>query len=397
MVRGVAAIARPTGPVPAQGRTRYHARALVPEKSEPLFERELEEPPLAGRFQLGDVLGQGGMSLVRRAVDLDTGHDVAVKMLLTPYGSTERELGRFEREIEILSDLAHPGIVRLFAHGVATDGRIFVAMELVEGGSLARRLRERGPLDLEETLAIVSCIAGALGAAHQQGILHRDIKPANVILTGNPATPAKLIDFGLARAPRPDRMTRDGQPLGTPGYMSPEQFLADSQYDHRSDEYALAVLAYCALAGRPPYSTMLPLADITDAMLGGLAPPLDQVRPSIPRAVAAVIAKAMSVDPERRYAGCAEFAEALHATARAQPSRTKSRRPPSPARARWGVRAAIGGAGLLVGLGVGLAVAPVVLECIEEAPSRPAEHREPRPPSAIGSSPDGGVPSVDTD
>ncbi|HZJ54670.1 MAG TPA: FHA domain-containing serine/threonine-protein kinase, partial [Myxococcaceae bacterium] len=220
---------------------------------------EDDEPPLAPgtvlaeRYRVHDLLGRGGMGAVYRAEHLALGNTVAVKVLRTSHGARDDIVRRFQREAVAASHIRHPGIVEVTDFGRTPDGRFYLAMELVEGETLARRLARLGPLPPGEAMSLVRELARALAAAHARGIYHRDIKPENVLL-GRDGT-AKLADFGIARlaeGPRDARETAAGLIFGTPHYMSPEQ-AAGQRQDGRSDVYALGVLLFELLTGAPPY------------------------------------------------------------------------------------------------------------------------------------------------
>jgi serine/threonine-protein kinase len=220
---------------------------------------EDDEPPLepgtvlAERYRIHDLVGRGGMGAVYRAEHLALGNTVAVKVLRSSHGAHADIVRRFQREAVAASQIRHPGIVEVTDFGRTPDGRFYLAMELVEGETLGRRLGRLGPLLPADAMALVRELSRALGAAHARGIYHRDIKPENVLLAHDGSI--KLADFGIARlaeGPRDARETAAGLIFGTPHYMSPEQ-AAGQRQDGRSDIYALGVLLYELLTGAPPY------------------------------------------------------------------------------------------------------------------------------------------------
>ena len=220
---------------------------------------EDDEPPLAPgtvlaeRYRIHDLVGRGGMGAVYRAEHLALGNAVAVKVLRSSHGTHADIVRRFQREAVAASQIRHPGIVEVTDFGRTPDGRFYLAMELVEGETLGRRLARLGPLPPTEAMTLVRELARALGAAHARGIYHRDIKPENVLLGRDGSI--KLADFGIARlaeGPRDARETAAGLIFGTPHYMSPEQ-AAGQRQDGRSDVYALGVLLFELLTGAPPY------------------------------------------------------------------------------------------------------------------------------------------------
>ncbi len=209
---------------------------------------------LADRFVIEHLAGRGGMGAVYRADDRVTGGPVAVKVLSGSRG----DVGRFAREARVLAELSHPAIVRYVAHGALPNGAPFLAMEWLEGEDLADRLARTG-LTVAESLAVARRVAEGLGAAHARSIVHRDVKPSNVLLVAGEPARTKLLDFGIVRLDLPSRaaaippMTRTGIVLGTVGYMSPEQAVADRALDGRTDVFALGCVLFECLVGEPAF------------------------------------------------------------------------------------------------------------------------------------------------
>ncbi|HMY19726.1 MAG TPA: serine/threonine-protein kinase, partial [Polyangium sp.] len=192
------------------------------------------------RFQIAALAGSGGMGAVYRADELGTGKTVAIKIM---HSNGPTEHARFLREAHVLTKLSHPAIVACLGHGALPSGEPWIAMEWLEGETLADKL-ERGPLAPAETLVIVRAIAGALETAHAHGVVHRDIKPGNIILEAGEPARAHLIDFGVARLRSAHSFTEFGTVLGTPAYMAPEQIRGASEADERADLYALGVILF---------------------------------------------------------------------------------------------------------------------------------------------------------
>ncbi|HJK97480.1 MAG TPA: serine/threonine-protein kinase, partial [Polyangiaceae bacterium LLY-WYZ-14_1] len=252
---------------------------------------------LDGRFRVEGVLGSGGMATVFRARDLRRGGETVALKLLRPEFSGEPEaVERLRREAAVLERLRHPAIVGFEAQGLLPDGRLYLAMELLEGETLGDRLRRSRRLDVGELVPVLDGVAGALTAAHEAGVIHRDLKPDNIFLLDalpGDARGVKLLDFGISKVYGSASLTRTGQIVGTPRYMAPEQLLGEADLDRRVDVYALGVILYECLTGVPPYVGQVP-ADLVVAVLDGRAAPLTAVRPELPAEVGAVVMRALS-------------------------------------------------------------------------------------------------------
>ena len=281
---------------------------------------EDEEPPLAPgtvlaeRYRIDDLVGRGGMGAVYRAEHLALGNTVAVKVLRASHGAHADMVRRFQREAVAASQIRHPGIVEVTDFGRTADGRFYLAMELVEGETLARRLARLGPFPPAEAMSLVRELARALDAAHTRGIYHRDIKPENVLLARDGS--AKLADFGIARlteGPRDARETAAGVIFGTPHYMSPEQ-AAGQRQDGRCDVYALGVLLFELLTGAPPYLG----ASATHVLAAHLLSPVPRLpghgaHGPITPALADLVGRMMAKSASERPATMAEVEAALEA------------------------------------------------------------------------------------
>jgi eukaryotic-like serine/threonine-protein kinase len=207
---------------------------------------------LAGRYDVGEEIGVGGMATVFVARDARHNRRVALKVL-HPELSAVLGPERFLKEIELTAGLQHPHILPLFDSGSA-GGLLFYVMPFVEGETLRARLAREQQLPIADAVRIAGEVADALGHAHRRGIVHRDIKPENILLhEGRPL----VADFGIALAVEQAggvRMTQTGMSLGTPFYMAPEQALGDRPVDFRADIYALGAVTYEMLAGEPPFT-----------------------------------------------------------------------------------------------------------------------------------------------
>jgi serine/threonine-protein kinase len=241
----------------------------------------------------------------------DTRHDrmVALKLLAARFAEDEEYRERFRREAHAVARLQEPHIIPIHAYG-ELDGRLYLDMRLVDGQDLAARLRSGGPLDPGEAVGIVEQVAQALGAAHAQNLVHRDVKPSNVLIAD--AGFAYLVDFGIARAlDATTRLTGTGAAIGTLDYMAPERF-GDGPTDYRVDVYSLACLLHECLTGSKPFPGST-AASLIGAHLNQPPPSLAAVRPGLPPALDAVIARGMAKDPADRFASAGELAVAARA------------------------------------------------------------------------------------
>ncbi|MEZ4248692.1 MAG: serine/threonine-protein kinase [Polyangiales bacterium] len=280
---------------------------------------------VGGRFELGRKIGAGGMGTVHEARDRQTDTQVALKLLRS---RESVDVERFAREATVLAQLSHPGIVAYVAHGVAPDEDAWLAMEWLEGHTLAERLM-RDALTIVETLALARQVAAALQAAHQRGIVHRDVKPANLFLVGGDASRTKVLDFGIARGLAGGHtLTGTGAAIGTPHYMSPEQARAERSLGPRTDVYALGVVLFEALTGKRPFEGDTPIAVLAKILLEE-APSLVVERPDVPAPLDGLLRAMLAKDPTERPADGAAVIEALDAidVAGALPQTRTSLRP----------------------------------------------------------------------
>ena len=272
--------------------------------------RETLQLALGDAYRLEEELTGGGMSRVFLANESSLNRRVVIKVL-PPELTSEVSAARFKQEMEFAARLQHPHILPVLAAG-AREGILYYIMPYASGESLRRRMEREGPISTADALRIATEVADALAFAHSHGIIHRDIKPENILLEGKHAV---LGDFGIARAliesRTGDRLTITGVALGTPGYMSPEQ-LAGDDIDARTDVYALAVVVYEMLAGRPPFTGPTAQA-VMAAHLTQAPKSLDEVRPDAPHALSAVIARALSKNVADRFPSAGAFADALQA------------------------------------------------------------------------------------
>ncbi|MEO8228057.1 MAG: serine/threonine-protein kinase, partial [Gemmatimonadota bacterium] len=263
---------------------------------------------LSDRYRIERELGEGGMAVVYLATDLKHARPVALKVL-RPELTAVVGADRFLREIQVTAKLQHPHIVPLFDSGVA-DELLYYVMPVIDGETLRQRLTREGELPVDEGVALIRAVAGALDYAHRHDVVHRDIKPENVLLhDGQPL----LADFGIGLAVSAmgdDRLTSTGFSVGTPGYMSPEQMAGERKLDARSDIYALGCVAYEVLAGEPPFTGRTMHAVVSAVMTSDPAP-LTERRRAVPEGVGAAIHRSLQRVPADRFATAAQFASAL--------------------------------------------------------------------------------------
>ena len=301
-----------------------------------------------GPYVLGALVGEGGMGEVYRARDTRLDRDVAIKLLPADFAHDPDRLQRSEREARVLASLNHPNIAAIFGLEEG-EGLTGLVLELVPGLTLQQHIATRGPLMLDEALAIARQIAGALEAAHQHGIVHRDLKPANITIT--PDALVKVLDFGLARieATAPDASgmavldTRTGTILGTPAYMSPEQ-ARGAPADRRTDIWAFGAVLFEMLTGQRVFEGDS-VADTLAAIIHG-DPRLDRLPPSTPWYVRATIDRCLQKDARERARDMADVRMALDGVFSGPAPRAAAAG--SRASARWVASAAFAGA-LLAG------------------------------------------------
>jgi eukaryotic-like serine/threonine-protein kinase len=279
-----------------------------------------------GRYELVDTLGEGGFATVYLALDTALERQVALKALLPHLAKNAEVKRRFLAEGRAIARLRHPNIVTIHDVG-EEDGRPFYTMELIEGQTLAELTADGRRLKLAEVMKILEGLCSAVDYLHAAGLVHRDIKPSNVMLDHSDRV--VLMDFGIARSLDETQYTRTGATLGTPEYMAPEQ-IRGMPAGPPADIYAIGILAYQLLAGRPPF--VGDTAYVLHAQAYEPLPPLSATAPGLPRSVYAAIEAALAKDPSERFGSAlqfrAEFARPSVPEARTE-ARTKSPRSPS--------------------------------------------------------------------
>jgi eukaryotic-like serine/threonine-protein kinase len=263
---------------------------------------------IAGRYEVEELVGHGGMSSVYKARDALLERHVALKILHEQYSNDEDFVERFKREARSVAQLQHPNIVTVIDRG-EEDGRQYIVFEYIDGENLKERVVRNGRLEVREALEIAVEVARGLAFAHEQGLVHRDVKPQNILLNGDGR--AKVTDFGIARTVDVDGMTQTGTVLGTSNYIAPEQ-ASGQRVDGQSDVYALGAVLYELLAGDVPFPGE---SFVVVAMkhMHEPAPSLLDVRGDVPLRVAAAVDRALEKDPEQRFPTMDAFAAELEA------------------------------------------------------------------------------------
>jgi serine/threonine-protein kinase len=252
---------------------------------------------ISGRYQLEDRLGVGGMSTVYLAFDQRLERRVAIKLLAEHLADDATFVSRFRREALAAARLVHPNIVQVFDFGFdESHHQHFIVMEHVAGHSCAELLRDRGHLDVDQAVDVISQSCRGLDYAHRNGVIHRDVKPGNLLVSDSEVV--KLADFGIARATDQSSITQVGSVLGTAAYLSPEQARGE-EAGPRADIYSLGVVSYQLLSGRLPYEATS-LSELALMQQRELPAPLDQANPRVRPELAAAVAMALEIDQECR-------------------------------------------------------------------------------------------------
>jgi serine/threonine-protein kinase len=284
---------------------------------------------IGGKYQVLEPLGRGGMGRVYVARDLRLARKVALKILSEDLAGQKTYIERFKREARAAAGIGHPNIVQVFDIDQTEEGVPYQAMELLRGHDLHVELEQRAYLSVEQVVDIAGQVLFALSAAHRAGIVHRDLKPENIFLTeravsnwhdlseseiSTASEVVKILDFGISRfigsVSDSSKLTATGVVIGTPQYMAPEQIRPPHEVDGRADLYAVGIIMYLSLTGRPPYVGDNPFT-ILHHVLNNPTPNVREIRPEIPEGLAEVIEQAMAKDRLHRFRSADEFITAL--------------------------------------------------------------------------------------
>ena len=269
---------------------------------------------LTPTLKLVRPLDMGAMGSVWAAESLALGARVAVKLMGPGYAHNEAAVLRFRQEAQAAARIKSPHVASVYDHGVTAEGQPYIVMELLEGETLRRRMKRRGPLPCEEASWLFGQAARGIAAAHALGVVHRDIKPENLFVIDAAGGPfVKVLDFGIAKQlGQMSKLTSTGAALGTPPYMSPEQYDDTKRVDHRTDLWAMAVVVYELLTGALPFtgSTIMGMA-LAIARSEYQSPSV--LRADLPRAIDAWMARAFSSQVDARFCSAMEMAETLSA------------------------------------------------------------------------------------
>lgn len=280
---------------------------------------------LAGKYSIKELIKSGGMGSVYRGKHVLMDKTVAIKVLRPSLAVDNMVVARFSREAKAASRISHPHAVSVTDFGESENGVVFLVMEYLDGQTLKQIIRNEGPMPLARAVEIVRQVAGALDAAHHQGVIHRDLKSDNIMLSEtNGGDWAKVLDFGIAKIQEPEGtrdhdITAPNLVIGTPQYMSPEQCSQTGPIDARSDVYSLGVILYEMLAGRVPFTgesaTVIMMKQVQDT-----PPSILAARPDLPEAVGEVVERALAKQPADRFQTAGDLCEAITAIAADAPA-----------------------------------------------------------------------------
>ncbi|MBR6519334.1 MAG: Stk1 family PASTA domain-containing Ser/Thr kinase [Oscillospiraceae bacterium] len=259
------------------------------------------------RYEVLSLVGVGGMSNVYKAVDKHTGAEVAIKFLKEEFFENEELVRRFKNESKAISLLSHECIIKVLDFNI-TDSEKYLVVEYINGVTLKEFIDNRGKLTWEETLVFANIILGALGHAHENGVVHRDLKPQNIMLTRDGQL--KIMDFGIARLATANQRTVTDKAIGSVHYISPEQVRGQST-DKRSDIYSIGIMMYEMITGKLPFQSETAVS-VALQQLSDSAQPVSELVSDVPKGLEQIIMKAIEKDPDKRYQSAGEMRKDLH-------------------------------------------------------------------------------------
>ncbi len=277
---------------------------------------------IAERYEIEELIGSGGTSVVYRALHLQLRRTVAIKMLKSHLVTDEESKLRFEQEARAVSSLTHPNVITVYDVGVTKYGEPYIVMEHLQGGSLFEAVKESGPMPWRRALPIFVQACSALAHAHKKDIVHRDVKPSNIMIVPTDDDPefVKIVDFGLAKlrslTGAGQRLTKTGEVFGSPQYMSPEQCTGKA-LDQRTDIYSMGVAMFEALAARPPFREKTTIETLR-RQIKDPAPKFSEVDPDlvVPPPLEYIILKCLAKNPDDRYQKMEQLRSELEAFAK---------------------------------------------------------------------------------
>ncbi len=280
---------------------------------------EVREARRLGQYQLEELIGEGGMGAVYRASHSMLRRPTAIK-LLSPAAASPEAMSRFEREVQLTSQLTHPNTVTIFDYGRTADGVLYYAMELLDGATLESIVEVDGPQPAARVVHVLEQVAGALGEAHAIGLIHRDVKPANIVLCrqGGELDVAKVVDFGLVKEleeRHPATVSQEGTISGTPLYMAPEILTEPHAASARSDIYALGAVGYYLLTGEHVFGGRTVIEVLGHHLHTEPVPPSQRLGDPVPEDLERLILECLRKDPNERPQDAAELRRRLEACA----------------------------------------------------------------------------------
>src|SRR6267378_795066 len=303
---GTASGGTPSAETTPRGASAWSIAVTPPPDAPYAGGEELVGTLLAERYEILELLGQGGMGAVYKARDTELGRLVALKLIRADLASNPEILRRFKQELILAREVTHRNVIRIFDLGQA-KGFKFITMEFVEGRDLRAALRERGKLPPEETVRIIAQVCRALESAHAAGVVHRDLKPQNIMLDAKDRV--YVMDFGIAHSLETPGMTQTGALMGTPEYMSPEQ-AKGLKVDARSDLFSLGIIFYEVLSGVSPFKADTAMATMFKRTRER-AVPLAQAGSGVPVFLSDIVSKCLEIDQEQRYPSARAIIEDL--------------------------------------------------------------------------------------